>query len=481
MFDVVADIAQPQQTFTEYDQWMSAWHTARQSEWETVMLTGRDESLSTLLVHRTNGSVMALHYRPSAETDAECPAPSTVGMGETLSSQHRLAARWPKLGWERFVAPQVHGKGLFVYPLGPVRADVAESLLYRLTVMGDEIVHVHLDNGFKRRHIRDLVHHRTIAEAMPIISMFTTTSNVHHTLAMSLACEEAWGLEVHEDVSRTRTLMAELERAYSHIGDLAVLVVSTGLPVPQMEYLHLKEELLRVNHTLFGHRYIRGSVVPGGLDTSQWPTMADMATIKRTIHQVLRQSNQIAEDLELTTSFLDRLHGAGIIPTHQIAHIRPVGPVGRSSGLATDVRYMRPYAGYNQLALSPVSVLTAADSYARYRIRVTELEQSLEIIDDILDTWSPESVRQMSTTSLHTTHEPPKTASGIGIVEAPRGMLGYWVQLDPDSGRIEHLGIATPSQRNWMTYPNAMANGNILQDFPIIDASFSLSVAGWDG
>lgn len=478
MSDVLARTANQQaQPLDDYHAWLHAWKQARTAGYETVVLTRHDNRLAVLLVHRNTGDLTSLSWE--FDPDRMTPAPSTTGIHDVVSSEYRLAGEWPELGWNPPAAPSVQGTGVFTYPLGPVHADVTESLLYELSVMGDEIVHVYVNNGFKHRHIRQIVRGRTVAEAMPVISMFTTTSNVHHCLAMALAVEQAWHIDPDDDIQTTRTLMAELERVASHLGDLASLAVSTGLPVPQMEYLHLKEEVLRLNHGLFGHRYMRGSIVSGGLDTSRWPARVEVAECRRAIDRISQASEQIARDLAQTTSFLDRLHGAGAIPRTSIDAVRPVGPIGRSSGLLLDIRQARPYIAYNRYPVSIASALEA-DSYARFRVRIDELDVSLSLIRDILGRWNREHIMKSAAPSRAGVGI-PDTHLGVGIVEAPRGMLGYWVQLDPDSGRIADLGIATPSERNWMVYAQAMANGNILQDFPIVDASFSLSVAGWDG
>lgn len=479
MSDVLQGSArQAPQTLDDYNTWLETWRQARNTGYETVVLTRHENRLAVLLLNRDTGELTSLSWR--FDPDSHIAAPTTVGIHDVAAHEHRLAVEWPDLGWIPPEAPPVRGKGVFTYPLGPVRADVAESVLYQLSVMGDEILHVYVENGYKDRHIREIVRGLTVARAMPVISRFTTTSNVHHSLAMALAVEQAWRAEVGEEIQTTRMLMAELERVYSHLGDLASLAVSTGLSVPQMEYLHLKEEVLRLNHRLFGHRYIRGSVVPGGLDTALWPAQANVSESRQVIDRISRQSNNIARDLEKTTSFLDRLHGAGVIPAATIHAVRPVGPIGRSSGLQTDVRRARPYGAYNRLPIS-AAFATAADSYARFRVRVQELDVSLAVIREVLRRWNREPIVQAASQSSSAGVGAPDTCLGAGVVEAPRGMLGYWVRFDPESGHIRDLGVATPSQRNWMAYAPAMANGNILQDFPIIDASFSLSVAGWDG
>lgn len=465
-------------TIATYQDWIDAWQDRCRQGFETVLLTGDGHTLTVLGIANSEGRLEALHYPLASSPNAGYP-PSHAGFLQTLATEQRLAKRWPELGWPLPAHPLIRGKGLFIYPLGPVRADVAESLLYELVVMGDEIVHVRLGHDFKPRHIRQIVVGRTVSEAMPVISVFTTTSTVHHSLAMALAVEHAWDLEVPRAAQTTRTLCAELERSYSHLGDLAVLAVSTGLPVPQMEYLHLKELVLRTNQALFGHRYLRGTVAPGGIDASSWPATIEVTKARETLHRVVEESTRIAADLEKTSSFLDRLHGAGIIPPATVSSVQPVGPVGRAAGRLLDVRVQRPYANYGHRDLN-VPTLQSADAYARFKIRVLELQTSLNLVQRLLQEWDPHRARALSVDPSALTAKSPLHPQGIGLVEAPRGLLAYWAQFD-HQGRIQHLEVATPSQRNWAAYPDAMANGNILQDFPIIDASFSLSVAGWDG
>ena len=478
MSDILEDtVRQVPEIMDDYATWLETWKRLRSQRFDTVALARHDNRLAVLLLDRDTGELTPLSW--AFHPPGAIPSPTAVGLCDAAAAEHRLAVEWPELGWTAPKPPPVHGKGVFVYPLGPVRADVAESVLYKLSVMGDDIVHVYVENGYKDRHIRTIVRGRTVAEALPVISLYTTTSNVHHSLAMALAVEQAWRVEVSEDIDTTRTLMGELERVYSHCSDLASLAVSTGLPVPQMEYLHLKEEVLRLNHSLFGHRYMRGSVVPGGLDTTLWPAGGSTVEAQKIVDRVSHQSTKIARDLEKTTSFLDRLHGAGVIPQAALESVHPVGPIGRASGLLVDIRQVRPYAAYHRFPITP-ALEQAADSYARFSVRIQELEASLAVIRAILGTWSREKSTAAAVANSVGSGA-PAASIGAAVVEAPRGMLGYWVRFDPESGRIVDLAVATPSQRNWMVYAPAMASGNILQDFPIIDASFSLSVAGWDG
>lgn len=471
----IADVpAEDVEAFFQGGQWMEAWLDHRRAGRETVVLAAAEDLVETVLVDPADGRLIRL----TVPRSAGIPMPSRHGMGETQYQEAELSARYPELRWSAADDIHARGKGIFVYPLGPVRADVAESLLYRLEVLGDEMVHVGIQSGFKHRHIRELARGRTVSEAFPLIDRFTTTSTVHHALALAMAAEAAWEWSVPAEDHRTRTLLAELERLASHFGDLALLAASTGLTVPQMEYLHLKESVLRVNASLFGHRYLRGSVRPGGVNPDLWPRDADPVNAVDCLERVAQSASAVARDLEATPSFLDRLHGAGLIPPSTLETVRPVGPVGRAGGEGFDVRGVRPYAAYGALSLKRAE-WKAADAYGRFRVRVGEVAESLKAVREIVAEWDPERIRAAAG-GRRDPSDPPRRRRGLGIVEAPRGLLAYHLELD-GRGRIRSLTVATPSARNWPTVPAALANGNILQDFPIVDASFALSVAGWDG
>lgn len=445
---------------------------------DVVLLTGHRDQLIALLLSPQTGILREWQLTGNL---SGVPRPSDFGVGSSLAAERILNDTVPSLSWnsEEHVERRVHGKGVFLYPLGPVRADVAESLMYRLQVMGDEIIRLELLNGFKKRHIREMAQGKAVTDGIALAQRVTGTSAFAHGLAYCLAVENALKIDVNAEVMLTRMIMAELERSYSHLGDLAALSVSTGLPVPQMEYLHHKESILRLNFRLFGHRYLRDVLAIGGMRVPNSLFQDNVAMVGREIVEILDDIHRIQDGLENTTSFLDRLHGAGTIPKATIEFVRPVGPTGRSSGRVCDMRIIRPYLRYPETDLAP-PLESGADSYARFSVKAIELKHSLGILRRLIGGWNPGVLRSLA--GLEGKSEiDDDVAVGVGIVEAPRGLLVYRVMVNPRSLTIDHLDMATPSARNWYVVPPAMANKNIMQDFPIIEASFNYTVAGWDG
>ena len=364
----------------------------------------------------------------------------------------------------------VRGRGLHLMPLGPVRGDVSESLAYQLVVLGDEIHQVRLRAGYKRRHVAEAMTGADVSAALQVAERVTGTSRVAHALAFSLAVEQALGIGVSAADQEARVVLAELERITSHVGDLALLAASTGTVAAAADWFRLKETLLRFQAALTGHRYLMGVVGPGG---HRRPLSRELSALPALLVAVRAQVDAVASALDVTNSYLDRLHGAGRLPESPDGGVYWTGFVGKSAGLMRDTRWDAPYAAYGALTagLAPVSV-NRPDAYGRAWVRLGEVRQSLQMLSRVMDSRSPVE-----------TAAPPERPGGdrgvgYGMVEAPRGRLCY--RLAVHAGRVRAASLTTPSQLNWPAVPLALEQRNILQDFPIIDASFSLAVSALD-
>ncbi len=435
-----------------------------------MCLRAVDEGHKVLHIFPEHGSVRVALWQRDEGSVSECD----VGPGpHARPSRHGLPslrfAEEQDLGPDTFTESAselgVIGEGMHIMPLGPVRADVAEALRYEMGVLGDEIHGVSLRTGYKRRGVAQLMTGSDIPTALAIAERVTGTSNVAHALAFSLAVEDALDLAVNDRTSILRSALAECERLQSHLGDLAALAASTGTIVAAADIYRLREAVLRFGAQWTGHRYMRGPIAPGG-----WRSELRHVTqeLLRLLDDVERQFLAVRQALDHTNSFLDRLHGAGRIPDRSLDL---VGVVGRSAGLQEDVRWDRPYAGYRAVigGRRPAACATG-DAFGRYTVRCEEILASVAML------------RRAGGDAPETAQLPPAsgagTGTGYGLVESPRGRLFYRVALE--DGKVKSCRIRTASSINWVAVPFALANRNILQDFPIIDASFNLSVASLD-
>ena len=141
--------------------------------------------------------------------------------------------------------------------------------------------------------------------------------------------------------------------------------------------------------------------------------------------------------------------------------------MGRASGRAFDARRTPGYAPYDRLAFD-VPVLTEGDVNARIWIRIREVEQSMRLLEQVLD-GLPEGPVCTGCAAV--------SGEGLALVEGFRGDVFVWLRLD--AGRIARCHARDPS---WFQWPllEAAVEGNIIADFPLCNKSFNCSYAGHD-
>ena len=147
------------------------------------------------------------------------------------------------------------------------------------------------------------------------------------------------------------------------------------------------------------------------------------------------------------------------------------GTAARASGLDADLRRDHPHDAYDVLRFE-VPVEDGGDVRARLMIRAREVEQSLAILQQVLDTLPDTPIVAALPRAL------PARASALGWVEAWRGPITHWVATDED-GDIARVKVTDPSFLNWPALVHAVP-GNIIPDFPVINKSFNLSYSGSD-
>ncbi len=82
--------------------------------------------------------------------------------------------------------------------------------------------------------------------------------------------------------------------------------------------------------------------------------------------------------------FTDRMRGVGVLPKELAISLSTTGPMARASGVTRDLRKDEPYLAYPELEFD-VPYATEGDCYARFQVRMEEMNQSLRIIEQAVD------------------------------------------------------------------------------------------------
>ena len=168
-----------------------------------------------------------------------------------------------------------------------------------------------------------------------------------------------------------------------------------------------------------------------------------------------------------TSSFLDRLRGTGPLTPARARQHGALGPIGKASGYADDARLARSYDRYPSLTLPPAPAHHAGDALARLRVRWEEVDQAFGLIRQAAD-----DLAERPGDPARLPCEPLR-GRAAGWAEAPQGEVLYDVELA--DGRIVRC---QPRSFQNLVLMHEVFTGDILTDFPFIEASFGLSVAG---
>ena len=357
----------------------------------------------------------------------------------------------------------VEGPGVYEIPVGPVHAGMIGPGHFRFSVVGETILNLKARLWFVHRGVEKLFQGRRPEQAVELAERVSGDTSVGHTLAFCHAIEDAYQLAVSPDARRVRGILLELERLYNHITDIGALCNDVGYSILNSHAQRVREQLLRINDHVTGHRLLRGAIHPGGATVAAFPDPTQLAAIGDDIAEIVA----LALD---NTVVADRFTGTALLSREQAVDLGTLGYVARASGLGVDARHDHPFLP------EPFSRIehfrTDGDVLSRFLIRAEEITHSIALIATlVVATIEPAPIADpVPALGVGT--------SGVGIVEGWRGTITHRVELGPD-GTLTRVKIVDPSFFNWPALPLALTD-TIVPDFPLTNKSFNLSYAGND-
>ena len=389
-----------------------------------------------------------------------------LGFWEVL---HPLGNHVPSpVGGSAYTFLPTEGESLHQIPVGPVHAGIIEPGHFRFTASGETVVRLEQRLGYVHKGIESLMRGATIEKASRLAGRTSGDSTVAYALAFAHAVEAALDITVPTRARYLRALMAEFERLANHFGDIGAICNDASFSLMHAHCGILRERVLRMADACFGHRLMMDRIVPGGIAVDLKPD--GVVQIQEALTEFRRRFPRLIELYDNTASLQDRTVATGIVSGDLARQFGAGGYVGRASGRGFDTRKALAYPPYDQLEFT-APVLIDGDVNARVWVRIREVEQSLAIIDQILQRLPQGPIASAVTTISGARSE------GLGVAEGFRGDVLAWVALDGD--RVARCHLRDPS---WFQWPllEAAIEGNIVADFPLCNKSFNCSYSGHD-
>lgn len=383
---------------------------------------------------------------------------------------------------------------LVTFPVGPIHAGIIESGQFWFTTTGETIEDLRLRLGFAHRGIE-----RMFQSYLPMLSGWRLAEQVSgdtsfaHSLAYCRAAEVLIGSTTPPAARILRTLFLELERIHNHVGDVGGMAEDVGMEQFAAEFAAIREEVLRLNKRLTGHRYLRSVNRVGGV---QMPGAPDLNDVTSVLGEQLGKFEGLARSLTARSGFRERTIGIGILTRDEALMLGVTGLAARASGVPRDSRLGHPVGVYREAGpiltrqsdLGDDAEARAGDVFARTLVRAREVLTSRRLIGWLAGQWS-----DLTRAARDTLIEEPRIlpannyTSAIGHAEGCRGDVVYWLMQDKMDG-IYRCKVRDPSMLNWpalraCALPKVVGDTRVetlIADFPLLNKSLSLSYAGND-
>jgi ech hydrogenase subunit E len=341
-----------------------------------------------------------------------------------------------------------------VIPFGPQHPVLPEPIHLSLVVEDEKVVEAIPQIGFIHRGLEKLVEKKDFNEMVYVAERICGICSFIHGQTYCQAVENLLNLEIPERAVYLRTIWGELSRLHSHLLWLGCMADGFGFESLFMHSWRLREKILDIIEETTGGRVIFGSCKVGGVRRD-----VDDDTLKRILGQL---KGYEAEFKEITNVFLNdnsvkhRMVDVGVLSSQDAYTLGAVGPTLRASGQAIDMRKLG-YAAFDRIAFEPM-VETAGDSYARCKVRVRELFQSIDIIRQCVEKipQGPVDVKVKGT----------PTGERFERTEQPRGEVVYYLKAD-GSKFLQRLRVRTPTFTNVAPLLKVLA-GCDLADVPVL-------------
>jgi formate hydrogenlyase subunit 5 len=384
---------------------------------------------------------------------------------KSFKNQDLDEMRKSKVGSENYLFKEVKGEGVYQVPVGPVHAGIIEPGHFRFSVIGETISNLEVRMFYKHRGIEKLAEVKIPSDCVNLAETISGDESVANAVAFCMAVETISGITLSERAWSLRTIMLEMERIYSHLADLAGMIVDVGFPLGAVEFSVLREEMLRYNEVFTGSRFMKDIIDIGGL--KQNISTKNLMTLENYLNSFRKRLIQATSAIHKKESVIDRLETTGVIRNSLINPLNITGPAARASGVAIDNRVDHPYGIYPLIEIYKRTGENG-DVLSRFNVKTAEISDSVDIIQKLIHEVRSGDVNQEIEI---------KDGYSVAIVEAARGQNFHWVYIK--DGVIDRYKVRTASFCNWQAIEHAVM-GNIIPDFPLINKSLNLSYAGTD-
>ncbi len=288
--------------------------------------------------------------------------------------------------------------------------------------------------------------------------------------ACALCVEKGLQVEIPPRAQVIRVLMDELTRIASHELWWGAMAMDLGAFTPFFHAFRERETINDIMEETCGARLTMNYMVPGGVMADLHPNF--QKRVKEFIALYKHKINEYAELVTGNIIFQNRMKGVGYLSAEDAISYGCSGPTARGSGVSCDIRKLYPYEVYDKLEFDEI-LETEGDSFARYMVRIREMNQSIKIIEQLIDNI-PDGDFQAKTKAVL---KLPK-GEFYSRVETARGELGVYIVSEGGTTPYR-IKFRSPGFSN-LSALDHMARGHLLGDLVAMMGTLDLVIPDID-
>lgn len=312
----------------------------------------------------------------------------------------------------------------YVINIGPQHPATHGVLRFRVSLEGETIKKLDVHCGYIHRGIEKMCESLTYPQTLALTDRLDYLGAHQNRHALCMCIEKALGIEVSERVQYIRTIMDELQRIDSHLLFFSCACMDLGALTAFFYGFRDREKILDIFEGTTGGRLIQNYNVIGGLQADIAP---DFVTKVKEFIAYMRPTLKEYHDVFTGNVIMQgRMKGVGVISREDAISFGATGGTGRASGWRCDVRKRHPYAAYDKVEFDEI-IFEEGDCFARYMVRMKEIEQSLRIIEQLIDNIPEGDIRVKLKPAIRLPE-----GSWYTAVEGSRGEFGVYLESRGD-------------------------------------------------
>ncbi|HLY01049.1 MAG TPA: NADH dehydrogenase (quinone) subunit D [Candidatus Cybelea sp.] len=376
-----------------------------------------------------------------------------------------------------------------VLSMGPQHPSTHGVLQIVLEIDSENVVKADPEIGYLHTGIEKSAEGLFWTQAQTVIERMDYLAPSSNALCYALAVERLLGItdRIPQRAQTIRVLIGELTRIASHCVWLGTHGIDLGAISVFFYCFDLRENILDLSEATGGARMHPNYIRVGGLNGDLPEGL--LARLDALIEKFPGRLRELRGLLQANPIFQDRTIDIGVLSPEEAVQWNVTGPSLRASGIAYDVRKAFPYCGYETYDFD-VPTRTEGDAYARFLVRLDEMEQSIRLIEQArrrLDTPGPVMIddpkvalppKETIALSMEALiHHFKLISEGFRVppgdvyhsVESPRGELGYYIVSNGEN-KPYRIRTRPPSLYNLQAL-KGIAPGNLIADLVVMIGS----------